>query len=59
MWYHGQDRGSISVVVGGRGEKMCGATVARVEVRSKVVWCHGQGNRGVKVCGAMIRVIEE
>lgn len=44
---------------GGRGEKMCGATVARVEVRSKVVWCHGQGNRGVKVCGAMIRVIEE
>lgn len=59
MWCHGQGPGSIGVVVGGRGEKMCGATVARVEVRSKVVWCHGQGNRGVKVCGAMIRVIEE
>lgn len=37
MWCHGQGQGSISVVVEGRGEKMCGATVGRVEVRSKVV----------------------
>lgn len=37
MWCHDQDRGSISVVVGGRGEKMCGATVRRVKVGGAMV----------------------
>lgn len=59
MWCHGQGPGSISVVVGGRGEKMCGATVARVEVRSKVVWCHDQGDRGVKESGATVGRVQQ
>lgn len=43
------------MLFGGRGENICGATVRRVKVRSKGVWCHGQGDRGVKVCGATVR----